>query len=113
MGHFVRISLPIGAGSSFSSDGSHANDASCTLRGEHFQQYGEGHYLTYFRGNENIPLLGLGEDWLQKLASLTCVNTELAVSRSKRGRTLTDLVRWRLTFNEYPVQHKSKTVRHG
>ena len=67
---------------------------------EHFRSYGEGHTLTYFRGE--LPILGM-PNLLDRLAALSSVQQELLRSRRRAGRpSATDApVRWKLTLNRY------------
>jgi len=90
-----------------------------TRSAEHFCNYGQGHRLTYYRGNENIPRLGLPLNFLDRLLALKGIDQEVQKSRCQRlvGRSRTAVVeeeedlkhKWRLTLNHYP----SSSVTNG
>jgi len=95
--------------------GFYSSKSSCTpkLSAEHFSHYGEGHRLTYYRGNDNIPQLELPDDFLGKMSSIKGIENELEGSRS-----LSEPPKWRLTLNHYPApsthqSDKEKPVRAG
>ena len=75
------------------------------LSAEHFPHYGDGHRLTYFRGNRNIPRLGLPEGFLDQLASPSAVCGEIKEARKRLGRRRrsSEANQWRLTLNHYPT----------
>lgn len=77
------------------------SSSSTNLSAEHFSHYGEGHRLTYYRGNENIPGLGLPSDFLDELAHLDAIKAEVKESRRRLGRSTTAPTKWRLTLNHY------------
>mmetsp|Transcript_28659 Transcript_28659/g.60236 ORF Transcript_28659/g.60236 Transcript_28659/m.60236 type:complete len:300 (-) Transcript_28659:693-1592(-) len=72
------------------------------LNAEHFSKYGEGHELTYFRGNQNVPPLGV-PGLPEMLAALPVVQDELRASRARRRRPQSTPITWRLTLNRYPA----------
>ena len=77
-------------------------DAGRSLNCEHFKSYGEGHELTYFRGNRNLPSLVLPVvEWLE---ALPAVQREVFEGRSQRGRRTDRPLEWRLTLNRYQVR---------
>lgn len=77
-------------------------DAGRSLNCEHFKSYGEGHELTYFRGNRNLPSLVLPVvEWLE---ALPAVQREVFEGRSQRGRKTDRPLEWRLTLNRYQVR---------
>eukprot|EP01062_Namystynia_karyoxenos_P068733 TRINITY_DN6372_c1_g1_i1.p2 TRINITY_DN6372_c1_g1~~TRINITY_DN6372_c1_g1_i1.p2 ORF type:complete len:304 (+),score=78.48 TRINITY_DN6372_c1_g1_i1:84-914(+) len=69
---------------------------------EHFRNYGDGHRLTYFRGNQNVPNLGLGDSLVARLGALPWVEAELREQRALRGKPQRPPV-WRMTLNRYPA----------
>eukprot|EP00588_Corethron_pennatum_P008242 CAMPEP_0194284792 /NCGR_PEP_ID=MMETSP0169-20130528/28571_1 /TAXON_ID=218684 /ORGANISM="Corethron pennatum, Strain L29A3" /LENGTH=139 /DNA_ID=CAMNT_0039030721 /DNA_START=136 /DNA_END=551 /DNA_ORIENTATION=- len=60
---YVPVQLPLEAQLGPSSQT--PNDT--TRSAEHFCHYGQGHRLTYYRGNDNIPRLGLPRNFLDRL----------------------------------------------
>mmetsp|Transcript_30446 Transcript_30446/g.50418 ORF Transcript_30446/g.50418 Transcript_30446/m.50418 type:complete len:249 (-) Transcript_30446:193-939(-) len=83
---FKSLLLPLGDG----------RTASC----EHFDNYAEGHKLTYFRGE--IPQHGL-PSLIDMLGALPPVRAELVRSREQLGRSTSDVDKWKLTLNRYPA----------
>ena len=77
-----------------------------TRSAEHFRNYGQGHRLTCYRGNENIPRLGLPLNFLDRLLAIKVVDQEVRSSRQRIGMKafLDDNPKhkWRLTLNHYP-----------
>jgi len=106
---FIRTTIKVEAGEAFDEAGLHASRSPAVLKCEHFRHYGEdGHRLTYFRGNQNIPRLGLPEDHLVRLGDVDCVKQELQASRaamrafsSSSSSTGPTQVKWRMTLNHY------------
>lgn len=85
---FVRVRVPGAAGEA---------------EGEHFAAYGDGHRLTYFRGNKNVPPLDLPPDWLASLGTLPSVADGVAAARQARGWSSAGQLKWRMTLNHYPT----------
>lgn len=89
------------------------------MSAENFSHYGDGHQLTYFRGNKNIPRLGLPLDFLDQLSRLNVIEQEVRESRQRlnQRRTTTttsrgvghgdEKMKWRLTLNYYPSSGNS------
>jgi hypothetical protein len=94
---FQSLVLPID-----SSSGSRM--ASC----EHFDAYGEGHKLTYFRGD--LPTFG-SPTLLQRLSQLPFFAEETRSSRVRVGKTVDAPLRWKLTLNRYPVVSPGAATR--
>jgi len=79
---------------------------------EHFSNYGDGHRLTYYRGE--IPAPGV-PDIVERLSALTSVKNEVASSRLRPGphQKPPDVpFKWRLTLNHYP-QAADLSMRKG
>lgn len=98
---FVRVKMSLQGDCTFQDDASAPSSKNANISCEHFSKYGDGHQLTYFRGNANIPRLGLGRDWLGRLGSLPWVAQELAEQRDQRGKEAGAPVKWRMTLNHY------------
>jgi len=100
---YIPVKLPLEGQFGTSSKTKSGN----TLSAEHFCNYGQGHRLTYYRGNENIPLLGLPLNFLDRLSGLKVIEQEVRSSRQRfgRGTVLDDEPKhkWRLTLNHYPL----------
>mmetsp|Transcript_132170 Transcript_132170/g.233783 ORF Transcript_132170/g.233783 Transcript_132170/m.233783 type:complete len:286 (+) Transcript_132170:75-932(+) len=100
---YIRVSIPSDKCDTFPA--ASRKNLSC----EHFTSYGDGHRLTYFRGNENIPTLRLVDSWLDQLGSLPWVAQELLAQREQRGRQLDSPAKWRMTLNHYHAIAESTT----
>ena len=68
---------------------------------EHFESYGDGHALTYFRGALPFNDLGLDPSVLDVLSDVREVQQEVERSRTERQMRLTAPLKWRLTLNVY------------
>eukprot|EP01065_Artemidia_motanka_P035256 TRINITY_DN43164_c0_g1_i1.p1 TRINITY_DN43164_c0_g1~~TRINITY_DN43164_c0_g1_i1.p1 ORF type:complete len:269 (+),score=50.28 TRINITY_DN43164_c0_g1_i1:55-861(+) len=95
---FVNVSLPVGPAESFTADAAGVTTQAAELQGEHFVTYGDGHRLTYLRGNVNLPVLGLGASFLTRLRGLSCVDDELKQRRTAAHKADA----WRMALNYYP-----------
>lgn len=77
--------------------------ASC----EHFSKYGEGHLLTYFRGE--IPSFVPNSELTTRLLQLPSIRNEVMASRKRFGRPDLQNFKWRLTLNYYPTADSTAT----
>jgi len=95
---YVPVKVPICAFPTYST----SSPPSTPLSAEHFCHYGDGHRLTYYRGNDNTPQLGLPDDFLDRLlVSTSIIEAEVKESRERLGRSTTQPYKWRLTLNDY------------
>lgn len=85
-------------------DAENADDMTVMSSAEHFCEYGvDGHHLTYFRGNQNVPRLNLPRDFLASVEALPWIGKELEESRRRtRKYTAAEGTSWKMTLNHYP-----------
>lgn len=125
---YTPVNIPLESFSFLDNDNNMNNNK--MLLGDHFSSYGEGHCLTYYRGNQNIPRLGLPNDFLDRFISSyeDIIEKELLESRERRQRERPKQQQkqldespspaerkkqWRLTLNYYPLATSGGDVRVG